>query len=185
VWLPCGKSGADWSYVRNALFAAAVGAGDGVEMLGMQCLWIGCGMGVNAVAGAAKDSYDDTRKWVCDQIEDVGGLFRAVTDADTGERIMLIGAPPYSHTDADKYEAAMVRWMNRAYLGIALALQIPFYNPWPDVVERGTEGNDIPTFDATYSTDGLHYIAAGGALVCASAVEAFESGTIDLRDAWD
>jgi hypothetical protein len=109
------------------------------------------------------------------------------------ERMILVGLPPYSVTEevnaeyyTDQYEAKCVRWYNRALLGLALAWRVPFYNPWPDMVTPGTENDAIPEFTIPgNSTDGLHYNAAGGAIVRPKIVAAIEHATIDLRDAWD
>jgi hypothetical protein len=182
MWLWHGMTGSAWASIRNSFFAGTIGSADGIELIGAKCLWVGCGMGVNAAAGACLND-NDAKAVISTQAENCAGMLRYVLTGD--DEVLLVGCPPYaSSTDTDKYEGRMVRWLNRAYLGLALAWKCAFYNPWPDVVIAGTEGDDIPGFNATYSTDEIHYIAAGGAFIAPKIAAAYENATIDLRDAW-
>jgi hypothetical protein len=179
--------------VQQLIFRNATpGVGDGVELLGLGCTWFFAGIGINDVSAATTASDADVRQCVADLVRSYVSIASYIQDA--GESIWLAGMPPYSSiVNADVYEGKVSRWINRALLGLALAWKCPFYNPWPDIVEPGTENSTTwtaqvhhPAMLDAYSDDqGTHYSAAGGAIVVANMKAAIENGTIDLRDAWD
>jgi lysophospholipase L1-like esterase len=191
IWIMHGESGqyigTDASGVFQLVFSHATpGSGDGRDLLGLKCLWAFCGVGINdiSVSGASIHTDAQARKTVTQVINDVTDIADIILAAN--EPVLLIGLPPYSAAAADEWDGKATRWYNRALLGLALAWKVPFYNPWPDMVQPGTEGATIPTFLDAYTVDaGLHYSAAGGAVVRAKMVAAIENSTIDLRDAWD
>lgn len=181
-----GKYLSGTSGVEATLFrSATVGAGDGVELLGLGCDWVFSGIGVNDVSVATKADDADAAKIVATLTKAIASIAEYILDA--GETIHILGLPPYSSdANADQYEGKAVRWWNRALLGLALAWRVPFHNPWPDMVEKGTEDDLLPEFLETYTGDsGTHYNATGAAIAVAGMKAAIENATIDMRDAWN
>jgi hypothetical protein len=151
------------------------GLGDLCEMTG--CIFVIAGIGVNDVSG---ESDTDAKRnamamrfaaRVADILYDLQA--RAVP-------ALVIGLPPYSDGDANTYEAHCIKsQINPVLEGLAIGARCAFVNPWFDMVDPVTANEDIPTFNAAYTTDaGLHYNAAGASVVAALAVEAVESGVV-------
>lgn len=185
IYIPCGTNGPRIEYIYNQWAAAIPGEGDAIEFCGLGALWFFGGPGLNDISQLGESSYTDSQRNVCRILTYFCNMLDDILAA--GDTAAIAGLPPYSDAvNASKYEARAVRILNRGLLGLALMLQVPFYNPWPDMVQAGTEGDDVPTFSATYTGDGgIHYNAAGGTFIRAKMVTAIETGRIDLRDAWD
>ena len=176
VSVPMGTSTATVSNIAT-LFAS------GAEVCGWNEVVVLCGLGVRDAIAASTASVSDAKETVSEIVAAIAGILDKV--AEQGALSMVVGLPPYSDASADEYEARIVRWLNRAYLGMSLALKIPFYNPWPDIVLSSSRNSSVPVFTSAWTADaGLHYSAAGGAIVRPKVVEAFERAAIDLRDAW-
>lgn len=169
--------------------SATPGVADGVEMSGtytLGCTWFFAGMGVNDAIGTTSLISDaQARMRAADLVSLVAAALEEV--AQYGDEIILAGLPPTSKSGtADQYDGKAVRWFNRGLLGLSLSLKCVFYNPWPDTVTPGTEGDSLPTFLEAYTSDsGTHYSAAGGSFVRGKLKSAIEAATVDLRDAWD
>jgi len=190
IWILHGQSGkslaSSTTGVEATLFrSATAGAGDGVELLGLGCTWLFGGIGVNDISAATTANTYDAAATAANLTRAICSIAQYILDAS--EDLYLVGLPPYSHTgNTDEFEAKAARWLNRALAGLALAWRVPYYNPWPDMVQPGTEDDAIPTFASEYTVDGgLHYSTTGGTAVVANVVKAIEQGLIDLRDQYD
>lgn len=185
MWILHGQAGQILRQMESGIFEHATpGAGDGIELAGLGGLWIFSGIGINDISTYASTSDADISQNVCLMAESLTSMLATILDrADTA---LLGGLPPSSAASIDNYEAKSIRWWNRVLLGIALGLRLPYYNPWPDMVTPGTEGNAKPTLLAAFdSGDGTHLAAAGGAYGSPRLAAALENATIDLRGAWD
>lgn len=163
------------------------GDGDGIELVGFDGVWLFCGMGVFDAIAATTTTISDAREAISQCVQSLTDFAEQVFAL--GDELVLVGLPPYSDNDATpsevEYAAKAVRWFNRALLGLSLAWRVPFYNPWPDMVQASTVSATTPTFLAAYTSDGgLTYSATGGAIVRTNVVAAYETASIDLRDAW-
>jgi hypothetical protein len=181
------EGGLTFANCYSTVYNGTAGSADGIDLRGLGCTWFFGGPGVNDIAAATTASDTDAKETVLELMDVYSTFLESLIS--TGESVILVGLPPYSHSDADQYEAKAVRWLNRALMGLALAIRVPFYNPWPDMVQAGTEGAEIPTFSTGYdesANPGLHYDDATGAVYALQngIVPAYENATIDLRDAW-
>src|SRR5574343_258502 len=177
-----GKSLTGATGLEATLFrSSSAGVGDACELLGLGCEWMFAGIGINDISSACAND-NDAREIVAKLTSALATFSAYILDA--GEKIYLAGLPPYSSdANADQYEGEAARWFNRALVGLALAWRVPYYNPWPDMVQPGTEDDTLPEFLAAHTSDaGTHYSATGGAIVVANIKAAIENGTIDLRD---
>lgn len=164
------------------------GAGDSWEMAHtytLGCVWVFCGVGTNDVTAVELASDADARQLATQLVCDIGAIVEELVDQ--AQEVVLVGLPPCSKAGThDQYDGKAQRWANRGLFGLALANKCAWYNPWPDIVTPGTENDDLPTMNATYTSDGgTHYNPAGGAVVLAGTVAAEELSTIDLRDMCD
>lgn len=188
--------GSPYGVESSLLNNATPGEGDLIELLGLGSVWYIAGIGVNDISaltsGDADMSGKDRAAWLVKTLSSlVHHMFMY------GEQVWIGGLPPYSTAgSADANEARGIRCYNRALIGLALAWQCPYYNPWVDLVQVGTEDDDVPQYNPIYTDDdgqgdpgddGLHLSTAGGTVVKAGmkyCVET-EGGTVDTRDAWD
>lgn len=168
----------------NIFHATTPGDGDSVEMAGNGAIWIFCGMGVNDISTATLASDADVADTVAGLTDSLLAILRELLDA--GETVWLIGLPPFSAASADQYDAKAVRAWNRALLGIAITHNLPFYNPWTDLVDSDTRHNAVPQFGSAYTADsGTHYNATGGKnRAVPAALKNFEFNRFDFREAW-
>jgi hypothetical protein len=205
IWIMHGGSGEYLGYsvasVKSAVFNHATpGSGDGRELLGLGCDWWLAGMGINdlnvlvaAPAAATATTVDNAAATVLGYVTDFAEIISAA-----GERMILTGLPPFSlagYGAESEFYADAVRAYNRGLLGLALAWQVPFYNPWFDMVDKTTLALAMPKWIAAYGLQSesaagecQHYgaLPTGGAVLTVPAmVRCIESSTIDLRDAWD
>lgn len=179
-----GQGGLMASQANEDIFANSTpGDGDGIELCGYGLTWFFCGLGVNDASTATTSNESDARKVAASVTMHHAAMMEQIADA--GDRIFVMGPPPYSDTSptADQYEASAVRRLSRGLAGICRAIGCGFYNSWPDMVEPGTEGEAIPTFLAAYTSDGgTHFSADGGTVARGYAIAVFEANGLDMRD---
>ena len=174
-----GNSGQALASMASLYKAATAGEGDLCEMTSAVLVVAGAGIndlvGINAVEAARNAAVATALGYALDILTDW---------VDRDLPVLAIGLPPYSRaaSSATEEEAGGVRQFNRGLGGVALALRLPFLDPWPLMVVSGTQGDAIPTFIEAYTDDsGLHYSNTGAAIVAAAAAAALESATVSDR----
>ena len=160
--------------------AATPGQGDLCEMPGVVVVF--AGMGINDLSQST--NYAVGRQLVTQCAWKVSEIMYYAALA--GNRALIIGLPPFSSGggSATEYDALSVQMWNGALHGIANAARAAWYNPWPAMVQAGTQADAVPTFTAAYTEDaGQHYNATGAQIVGAAAITQFEAATV-ARVGW-
>lgn len=186
IWIVAGRAGQTLgSYEQNVFRNDTAGTADLVELAGaypLRCLWALCGLGVNdiQISGTPTDAS------IAEKTHTLLAQYASILKYLGDEDLAIAGLPPCSAATIVVQEAKALRYLNRGLLGLALAHQCVFYNPWLDTVTPGTKDDDVPTLLAAYNTseDGTHLSADGGTAVRAQFKRAIENSTVDLRDAW-
>lgn len=185
IWVTAGYPGARLdTFMANYFASATPGEADLESFVQCGALWLMCGIGINDIGGWTIDGDWETKTRVAQMVEDVTEWYQMLTTYE-GENIAIASIPPSSAVGTTALQAKTIRNWNRALLGIALSWRVPFYNPWSDLVQRGTESEDVPILDAAYTADGTHVNTTGGAIINRKFADAVELNTVDLRDAWD
>ena len=145
-------------------------------------LFVLCGVGINDISLA--DNVEARRaplvsgvlfgcskmvSYMLGYLTNEGG---AVTDANNGNQILIIGLPPW--TAGLGVEQSAVVQVNECLKELAIQTRCVFYNPY-DLV------NADPT---AYLADGLHYIDGGAGTdeIAQNAIDKYEAGTTESRE---
>jgi hypothetical protein len=151
------------------------GQGDLCEM--RTPLFCFAGMGINDISVAVTTDETARNKIIALMATRLAEILDDLQDR--GLPSLLIGLPPYSDANASEQEAQCVLQWNATLEGLAIGVRAAYYNPWHVMCTGGTSANTIPEMYGTYSDDaGLHYSAAGNALVSQRADEVLETGMV-------